>query len=341
MKNSSIFKNFQKNDFSKENDKKEENITILNKNIQTIENAENLFINTIGKDWQIAKNSTTKLVENGEKTSKTLGEAENLNRNENIMENYNIFDLKNFINNTNQHDSSTNPSSNDQQYDRKRVIFDDIENASDIPQSFSVTHEFSNFVQNGKNTSNFQKKENSYEKQKNNQINLDLKTNKKAENLIENKNLLDIKSSMEIMNKLSNKTMEMMSNLSIKDCKTSKNESLSKEKSDLIRKSLDFFNNFRFQDHKIVSFLQFSQNINNINQNNINVINNMNIMTDVTVSNCSDNCNNNSNNNNTNNTHLTYYDIKHPTTKKIIDRNKGTITTITDLGNFIYYNIFS
>lgn len=29
---------------------------------------------------------------------------------------------------------------------------------------------------------------------------------------------------------------------------------------------------------------------------------------------------------------LTYYDVRHPTTKKVIDRNKGTIETVTDMG---------
>jgi len=228
--------------------------------------------------------------------------------------------------------------------ERKRIIFEDIDNKIlEIPHSFSVTHEFSS--KNSSEKLDFPTKNHSksLEKQENPSKNLNFtieiinnqsNPNKdqiikgKSMNSIENHNILDLESSLNILNSLANKTLSSMSSLSTGKPQKSNNSSPKKSN------PFDIFKAFRFQDLKKTSFLQFP-NINNANTNNMNVISNTNIISDISMINCSENspCPGPNNNSNETKTHLAYYDVKHPSTHRIIDRNKGTVTTITDLGS--------
>lgn len=99
--------------------------------------------------------------------------------------------------------------------------------------------------------------------------------------------------------------------------------------------------------HKLKKIKSEEPWFNSYSANNINIISNTNIINsnDCEKDNCPDpepyNPHNSSDNNDTNDgnstqkKHLAYYDVRHPSTKKIIDKNKGTITTITDLGSVV------
>lgn len=68
------------------------------------------------------------------------------------------------------------------------------------------------------------------------------------------------------------------------------------------------------------------------NQNNLNMLENLNMITNVNEI-AQDNPPAGRGIGPTSKSYLTYIDVKHPKTKKIIDRNKGTITTVVDMGN--------
>ena len=103
--------------------------------------------------------------------------------------------------------------------------------------------------------------------------------------------------------------------------------------------------------HKLKTVKSEEPWFNSYSANNINIVSNTNIINsnDCGGDNCPDpepyNPHNSSDNNDTGNDgnnssnstkkHLAYYDVRHPSTKKIVDKNKGTITTITDLGSVV------
>lgn len=263
------------------------NQAIQNK-INKLSNEELQFMKTLGRDWEEAQTKPSNLA------------------------NLNIFDMKTDINIT----EASKIDKNNALIDHKKIVFSDIDHKTpEVPQEWTVTHEFSNISEvlpknisvNEKTPANYK---DSYE---NNSIiqkvdGTEIMKASSGNNFIENKNVLDLKTSMQILEQLSNKTLTHMSSLPTPFS----------------------FSQFRFQDRKPSIFLQLPS-ISNINQNNINVISNTNIMTDIEVQNCSNNCPNKTAPNETQQ-HLTYYDVKHPTTQKLIDKNKGTVTTITDLG---------
>ena len=147
-----------------------------------------------------------------------------------------------------------------------------------------------------------------------------------------------MRSAMKTLDKLNNQTLQKMfeldKNLDKNNYRLTETKNMNSNESIKNNSKLSYLNSFRFQDRRKI-FIQTNenskkQNINTMNSNNLNIISNTNIIANLCP--IPQNCPNKTDDGNSSKKHLTYYDVKHPTTRKIVDKNKGIITTVTDLG---------
>ena len=176
----------------------------------------------------------------------------------------------------------------------KKVIYTDIDKSSEFPSALNIKHEFTKPDKTAFSYSD-----------RSPTIQTASTTTYEGSGPFENLNKMSLKKNMNLMNQMADQGMKKM------------------------------WEELKKVDPKAKGMGNFSFKAKDDQYNNVNGVNNLNLVDNLNII------------NNVNEieepkeeppakepqkTSLTYIDVKHPKTKKIIDRNKGTITTIVDLG---------